>query len=234
VYYIFFMSNRSSFAQLPLRQRKFAQTKLALLEAALQALESRPLDAITVKELCEAVTISEASFFNYFPRKTDLLVYYVQLWSLEMAWHSERLASRRGGLAAIEEIFALTGRRIAKQPGIMAEIIAEQARMTAPPEFVAISHAERLLVFPELEGIEGIDAIGLEALFPPLLEQAVEAGELPRQTDLTTAMRGLASIFFGLPVVYRRSDPDEVESAYLTQLRIFCAGLRARPSTEAP
>ena len=101
------MTNADAFDALPLRQRKFARTKLGLLEAAMAAIRDRPLDEVTVRELCEAVEISPAGFFNYFPKKTDLLVYYVQLWSIEMAWHGRRLAEQRGGLAAIEEVFAM-------------------------------------------------------------------------------------------------------------------------------
>ena len=77
------------FDALPLRQRKFARTKLALLDATLESLRSRSLDEVRVADLCAAADISPASFFNYFPQKADVLVYHVQLWSLEIAWHAE-------------------------------------------------------------------------------------------------------------------------------------------------
>lgn len=222
------MQEGTEFQELPLRQRKFAQTKLGLLEAALTALESRSLEEVSVRELCEAVEISEASFFNYFPRKTDLLVYYVQLWSLEMAWHGERLGREKGGLAAIEAMYGLTGRRIDERPGPMGEIVAWQARMTAPPEFGEVTIAERLLAFPEMDGVEAVEGEGLGTLLPPLLEQAVEAGELPRDLDRREAVLALAAVFFGTPVAMRRMEPGGVEGAYRAQLRILWTGLRGR------
>ncbi len=228
------MDKSFAYDQLPLRQKKFAQTKLGLLKAAMEALEERPLEVISVKELCETVSISEASFFNYFARKTDLLVYFVQLWSLEMGWHAARLAEEKGGLAAIEEIFALTARQTVQHPALMAEIIAQQARMPGAPELAEVTLAERLLAYPELEGIGEVQGAGLDALLPPLLEQAVENGELPPALDRQGAVVALASLFFGVPIILRRVDVRAIEPAYREQLQWLWAGLRARPRREAP
>jgi AcrR family transcriptional regulator len=221
------MSNLTAFDKLPLRQRKFARTKLGLLDAALQSIRERPLEDVTVKALCETVGISEASFFNYFPRKTDLLVYYVQLWSIEMAWYAREFAEARGGLAAIEEIFAMTARQVAENPAPMGEVVAGQARMTVAPTFAEISVAERLSAFPDLAGVEELEGQGLDTLLPPLIERAVKAGELPKHTDRGAVLVALATIFLGLPVVLRRS-PKALEQAYQSQLQLLWAGLYHR------
>ena len=111
----------TTLAEIPLRQRKQAQTRLALLDAVLARLDGkRTLDDIPVKELCDAANISQASFFNYFPSKTDLLVYFVQIWSLDLAG---RVHTGAGGAAgssareAIESIFVSTARE-ARQHGV--------------------------------------------------------------------------------------------------------------------
>lgn len=180
-----------------------------------------------MKDLCETAEISEASFFNYFPRKADLLVYYVQLWSIEMAWHARRLAETRGGLAAIEEIFRITAERAADNPAPMGEIVAWQARMTAPLEFVEIDLAERLLAFPDLDGVDELEGQGLDTLLPPLIERAIRAGELPKKTNRETVLVALATLFLGLPVVLRRA-PRALGEAYHAQLLLLWAGLRTK------
>jgi AcrR family transcriptional regulator len=220
------MTNQARYEGLPLRQRKFARTKLGLLEAAVALLRTATLDEVPVRALCDAVTISEASFFNYFSRKSDLLWYYVQLWSIEMAWHGRRFAEARGGLAAIEDIFAMTARRYAENPAVMGEIIAAQARLTEPPQFAEVTLAERLLAFPDLEGVDDLEGEGLDTLLPPLIERAVAADELPGDIDRVGTLVALATIFLGLPVVLRRSPPEALEQAYHSQLQLLWAGLR--------
>ena len=49
-----------------LRERKSAKLKLGLAETLVELLEQRPLEEISVRELCEAHEISEATFFNYY------------------------------------------------------------------------------------------------------------------------------------------------------------------------
>ena len=70
------------------RDRKLAQTRLALLTALRERLAERPLEEINVRELAEAADVSEATFYNHFPTKTDLAIYFVQLWSVDTGWHT--------------------------------------------------------------------------------------------------------------------------------------------------
>lgn len=213
---------------LPLRERKFATTKLGLLRAAVDELRAHPLEEISVRDLCAAAGISEASFFNYFPRKADLLAYFVRIWALEIAWHARRAVEARGALAAIEELFARTAREVARHPALMAEIVAFQARLEAPPGPVELSRAERLLAFPDLEGIEDVPAGHLGTLLPELIDRAVAGGELPAEVDRAVVLATLATVFFGVPVVLRHVEPGRVEELYRAELEVIWAGLRAR------
>ena len=225
----------TTLAEIPLRQRKQAQTRLALLDAVLARLDGkRTLDDIPVKELCDAANISQASFFNYFPSKTDLLVYFVQIWSLDLAGRVHTgFGGGAGGSAreAIESIFVSTAREARQHPGVMAEIIAHQARMMAPPVTAEISLAERLLAFPGRPELVDLPAVGLEGLLPPLLARAVAEGELPATVDQLAAFLGLTALFFGVPLVLARRDPALVEPLYRQQLAIYWAGLGATPAS---
>jgi len=223
------MNNKDRYAMLPLRQRKFAQTKLGLLHAATAEMSRTPFDLIRVKDLCRKIGISDASFFNYFEKKNDLIAYFIYVWALEMGWHAERLAARQGGLAAVEKIFSLTAQKAREQPGLLEEIIAQQARIHERATVTKITLAERLLAFPDLDGIDGISASGLHELLPPLLERAIAKGELPRTIDRKTAMIAIASVFFGTPVTLRSAGQAELEARYRKQLQIIWKGLRGRP-----
>ena len=213
--------------EISLRDRKYAQTKLTLLNAALERLEERPFEEVGVKELCEAIPISEPTFFNYFPRKTDLLVYFIQLWTIEVSWHARQAAGTGSGLGAIEAIFEFTAQKAQAHPAVMGEIIAFQARMSERPDLANISLAERLLAFPELEGVEDLPAEGLDSILPAQLARAIDLGELPGDIDMETVFTSLVSIFFGVPVVMCRIAPAGIGSMYRRQLHLLWEGVRA-------
>lgn len=226
--------NSRRFEALPQRAKKFARTKVGLLNALVSRLDQRPIEEIAVRELCDAVQISEASFFNYFPKKHDILVYFVELWSIEAGAHADRALADQGPLAAIEAVFAITAQAVREHPAVMAEVIAHQARMAAPPQLAEVSLAERLFALPELEGIDELEPRGLDAILPRLLDEAVRRGELPKGIDKNMAFLALGAIFFGVPLLLRRTAPEYVGQAFKAQLSLLWAGLTAeaqsRPS----
>lgn len=221
-------------ASLPLRPRKQAVTRLALLEAALDQLErAGGLEAVAVRDLCAAAGISEASFFNYFPQKSDLLVHFVQLWSLDLAWQVHALAPSTTAREAIETIFVATAHDAKRRPRVMAEVLAHQARMTEAPRQGELTLADRLAAFPDRPGIEELPSLGLDGLLPPLIERAIARGELPATLDRQAAFVGLAALFLGVPTILLRIDPALVEPVYRQQLAIYWAGLGATAGARA-
>ena len=217
------------FEDQPLRQRKLARTRLALLGAMTSQLETHSYEAVRVKDLCTAADISEASFFNYFERKEDLLVYFIQMWSLSVGWHAQRSLATDGALKAIEEVFSRTAADIAARPRVMAEVIAFQARMEATPTMRDPTLAERLGAFPDLEGIESLPARGLDAILPELLAAAIARGELPVDANVDTLFLNLAAVFFGTPVILGRRDPGAIGPAWKAQLHMILQAAGAAP-----
>lgn len=212
--------------KIPLRERKYAQTKLNLRKAVAERLETRCLDEIAVKELCDAALVSEATFFNYFPRKTDLINYMIQLWTLEVNWHGQQATRGAAGLAVIDAIFERAAVQIQRHPGLMGEIIAHQARLRERPKLPDITLAERLLAFPDLPQIEETPDKGIESVLVPSLQEAVHLEELPPNTHMNTVMVALVSIFFGVPLALRVASPQGIGSMYKQQLAVLWAGVR--------
>ena len=130
-----------------LRERKFARTRLALAEVVTHHLENAPLEALSVKSLCERAQISEATFFNYFPKKEDIVVYLDKLWSLELNWYGLQVAGQQKGLPVIEALFRYAAIQIQKKPGLIGEIIAYQARERTRSPRPDITPAERAMAF---------------------------------------------------------------------------------------
>ncbi len=208
-----------------LRERKFARTRLKLAEALVKRLQNATLEEIIVRDLCDDVEISEATFFNYFPRKLDLLDYYTQLWMLDINWRCNHAQSK--GLAAISLSFDLMANAFQNRAGVMSEIIARQALLREKPEPVEIGVAERVIAYPEHQGIDDLPIGGIDKTWVPALEHAIRSGELPPNSHMPTIMVGLASIFYGVPLVVKQSNVAAIPNMYTQQLAVFWGGIRA-------
>jgi AcrR family transcriptional regulator len=209
-----------------LRERKFARTRLALAEAATRHLEAASFETLSVKALCERVQVSEATFFNYFPRKEDLVIYLDRLWTLELNWYGRQAAEQHKGIAVIEALFRYTAIQIQKKPGLMGEIIAHEARARVRTPGIEITPAERMIAFSDLEGIDQLSDDSLEGLLRNSLQAAIDQGELPVNTAIAAAMVALVSIFYGVPLAMQHANPAAIGAMYRQQLALLWAGLR--------
>ncbi len=217
-----------------LRQRRAADTKVGLLEALLARVDERPLAAISVAELCAEVGVSVATFFNYFPSKEALLAYFVQLWSVQMA---ARIAAHPDDdpLGAIEAMVQATAEQHVEHPGMMAEIVAFQARAALRPGR-PLTDAELRRAFPgQPELLEAPRDAGLEALVRPLLERAVTRGQLPANTSIPLVLGAVASIFFGTAVVGRQLPTERratlIPELYRRQIRWLWVAVTKEPAS---
>lgn len=60
---------------------------------------------------------------------------------------------------------------------------------------------ERLLAYPDIDGVDDIPAAGLEVVLPPLIQAAIEKRELSRRTDPQQVPLTSAAIFVGTALV---------------------------------
>jgi len=220
--------NATDLSEIPLRARKRARTRLALVSAMLERLCERTIEEIQVSELVEAAEISQGTFFNYFPSKADLLTHFIQLWSLRMCAVARRIREKTdGALAAVEALFVATANEVAAHPKVMLEIIAHQARMPTDLQLEPIEPAERMLFLPGEDDVESLSDGGLGELLPPLLREAIANGELPASCDADMLTLAVASVFFGVPLLVATRRPESIAFLYRLELALVWAGARS-------
>lgn len=205
------------------REIKTAQNKQKILNSLLARMHKEVFDKIKISDLCTDTNISQASFYNYFPQKSDILVYYIQLWAVEMHW--QILIERKLiGLNAIDALFNLTAETCATQPQLMAEIVAFQAKSLKIIKVTPLSKADKLVAYPNYQGIETMVVEDLPALLSINIQQAIDAKELPRCSDVGTLIVSLSATFFSVPIMFNQSPLADIQAAYQQQLSLFRLG----------
>jgi AcrR family transcriptional regulator len=210
-----------------LRIRKFARTRLTLARALAKALAMQPLSEVPVKALCEQAEVSEATFFNYFPRKQDLMAYLAHLWLLELSWHIQSAADGNQGLVAIDRLFSQTAKSCEAAPGVFRELLVWMARGGTLEQPIEFSAVEKQLAFPDLAGIEHIPVKGVDGWLATQLESAIAAGELPDNALVPSLLASLLTILLGVPLLLLSSDPRKIAGLYRQQLATLWTGVRA-------
>ncbi|PZG19032.1 TetR/AcrR family transcriptional regulator [Nonomuraea aridisoli] len=126
-----------------LRERKKAETRQAVHEAALRLVVEHGLDAVTVEAIADAANISRRTFSNYFSGKEDALLYgeeqrirrlveQVRSQPADMtAWQALRLSVQElyHQMGEPEREWALRTRLAKRHPSILARQLASLAAL---------------------------------------------------------------------------------------------------------
>ncbi|WP_311198801.1 TetR/AcrR family transcriptional regulator [Paenibacillus hexagrammi] len=130
---------------LSLRELKKARNKVALYEAALELIETRMFKEVMLDDICRKAEVSRVTFFKFFQRKEELLVYFMRIWLTERVIEIE--AKRKRGFSAIRHVLLKVAESFREKPGIMPSLIAFLAEMNMHPCMPVLSRAEVRLLF---------------------------------------------------------------------------------------
>lgn len=213
--------------KLPLRERKRARTRLALAGALSRRLDSEDFEQIAVGVLCDEAMISEATFFNYFPRKIDLLAYCARLWSVELVLRARDAAAGRRGLVMIERLFEALCGQLREAPGLSRQILAFLSRRGDASPLPALSPGDVAVGFPGVEAGDGAMAEPIEAVLRTQLETAIAGNELPSVTRVDALVLALTSLFHGVPLAAQGEATLSADKALTYQLNLLWLGARA-------
>jgi AcrR family transcriptional regulator len=120
-----------------LRERKKLRTRQLIAETARQLFAEHGFDAVPVAAVARAAEVSEATVFNYFPTKEDLVFQGME------AFEAELLAAVRDRPEG-ESIVAAFGRFVLQPRGLLASQDPESARyLTGVSRMIAASPALR-------------------------------------------------------------------------------------------
>jgi len=191
--------------ELSLREKKYASQKIKILDAFDEKLKVKKLSDISVKEIAKELEISEMTFFNYFGSKKEVLIYFIELWSLKM----QMLIEDKSPVEAIYLIFEETAELIEENYQLFMEIVSAMSLYGMPKKDIVISRAERLLRFSvDTQHKEG----GFREIIMPLIEDIVE-GEY--QTFVYIALH---NTLFSTPLLMKHQGFGTLKKRYFEQI----------------
>jgi AcrR family transcriptional regulator len=118
-----------------LRERKKRRTRELIRETALRLFMERGFDSVTVAEIARRADVSEATVFNYFPTKEDLIYARMEAFEETMLDAVRNRAPGQSALAAYADfVFTIRGLMVERDAG---EQVAAWARLvTGSPALI--------------------------------------------------------------------------------------------------
>jgi AcrR family transcriptional regulator len=117
--------------QTGLRERKKQQTRLRISAAALDLFDQRGFDRVPVAEIAHAAEVSEATLFNYFPTKEDLVYGGMEAYEQQLLDAVRHRPAGTSVVAAIRDhVLEPRGALASDDPALIARV-AQAARIIA-------------------------------------------------------------------------------------------------------
>jgi AcrR family transcriptional regulator len=187
-----------------LRDRRKIRQREAIVDAAIRLFDERGIDATTMEDIAQAVEVSRATVFNYFPYKEAILVEIGARLVADIAQQAatRRPASVRDALYDIADGIAIVAER---HPGVVPSIARE---MTHPDPDRRRYAAERMqypmLYEAVLDALEAAGQLRGPAKKSSYARQLVDlaSGALIRAgddfplTELRSELRANVDLFF--------------------------------------
>lgn len=211
----------------PLRERKYARTKVGLMHAFMERLRHSRFDNISIREVCQEVEIAEGTFFNYFPEKIDVIRYYLQLTVIKMVWKAKKESPAGKYLPLIDSVFNQMSEEL-NNSNVIYQIISVLLVQDEKPQKVDISALEKDLTFPNCEGIGRTPSAILDEWLKECVVMAMKSGELPAKTKTEDLVVSLMTIITGTALATRFNKNDSRGYHYMRQLKALWKGLGVR------
>lgn len=207
-----------------LRERKHAQTKIALVNAFIDKLQTTRFDDIMIQEICHSVQVSEGTFFNYFHEKVDIVLYYTHLLLVKIIWKAQKENKSKKYLDLINTIFEITAEEL-KNLNVIYQIISTIIIQNEKPRNIVISNIEKQSAFPDCPNIEKIPSWSIDESFKEYLKKAVKNGELPKNTNTDDVLISLITIMIGTLLIAKTENIQDINYHYKRQIQYLWQGL---------
>lgn len=206
-----------------LRDKNRAHIKLNVLECTLQLIGNCSFEDIQVHDICEKAEISRVTYFKYFPRKEDILVYFFRIWSFHRT--VEQLRDPKRGIQGIEHLF----KKVADFPnahGIMRNLISFITHLKEPLRSVKVEKAEKLFLYPGDKDVLDLPVLSQSEMFYQFIIEAIEDGKIRKDVNPGDIVKALTTVFYGVPIGSHIRQEQDLWPIYKINLDLIFKALR--------
>ncbi|NHN29068.1 TetR/AcrR family transcriptional regulator [Paenibacillus agricola] len=205
-------------SDIPLRELKKARNKVALYEASLSLIANKTFREVMLDDICRKAEVSRVTFFKYFQRKEELLVYFMRVWLTNRILEIEAEGKRE--FSAVRHLLNKVAEQARETPGLMPSLISFLAEMKMHPCMPELSNAEIRLLFPGHEVIAAQEP-NMFALFQSCMAEANQNGRLRKHVTVDMAVTTLFTIFYGAFLSAQLYESTEIMNFYEIHLQLL-------------
>lgn len=194
------------------RERKKRGTRQRLLDAAVALFAAQGYEATTMDEIAESADFSRATVFNFFPRKSDLV----------LAWFEDRRAELASRLAEYDAGATRTAQQLAIALHAIAGMFAQDPRTGRAMARAWLQAGGPLLAADS----------DTSRMFAATIRAGQERGDVDPRIDADRAGLVLFDAYLG--VLYRWASREEATAGFATELDATLHVLLTGISNEQP
>jgi len=207
-----------------LRKYKAARLKLDVLEQAVRLIGKKPYQDLHVADICRRVKVSKVTFFNYFPSKEDLLMYWHRVWLYTCM--AEMHSKPKSGLAGISYLADSLAEEAATHPGFLYSLIGYLNDQKRPVKPYPVETEEKNQLFPKLPDLANQEIPSLENLIHGFVQQAVDKKELSSTIPAKELTSAITSVILGSLMAAQLSKPVPPAALVRRNLDLALKGLK--------
>lgn len=205
---------------LSLRQIKYFRTRVVLAQIFVEKLKMEKFEEISIKDICAEAEISEATFFNYFPQKIDVIAYWLKGKLFKIFWTLNNLQKNMSFVSLIEKAFELFAGEI-KHPYVFHEVISIFGPRNLQLDLINISLEEFKFIHPDCANIDKIPSFSLRQFFEEKISLAKKDNLISKEIDEKVLVQFLLTILKGVPLSTPANEFAHIARVYQKHLTLL-------------
>lgn len=214
-------------SEISFRDEKYARIKIAILNETLEQLKHTNFDDILIVDICKNVGISKRTFFNYFPLKSHIILYLLQIWIIEITTSVYHIHGVSAGLELVYAGFEQFAQKIIQHPSIILEMIKNVFNNDVEKTYIkTITPAEEKLLSLDTSCLVDVPTLGFHDILKTAVKNEIASGILSPTIDFKSIEISMNSILLGVPLCLDKNELRCISAIYKEQLNIFWNGYR--------